>query len=274
MSESVSQTDEQQEGVSLTPDEAARNRGIVEALLVAADEPLSASRIASVLNDAGAKEVRDFVDDLNSEYVNTGRSFGITEVAGGFQLMVHAGFGPWVRRLFRDRSTARLSQASLETLAIVAFKQPIIRAEVEHIRGVNIDGVMRSLMEKGLIRIAGRSEAPGRPLLYGTTREFLKHFGLKTLSDLPKLRELEDLVTESPEELEGESLGDLFAAAQSQEGLASDGPDTQQPDTQQMEEEVAGADEQAGAPEPVSGEDGSGLPEGERPADPDGPGPG
>jgi segregation and condensation protein B len=258
--------------MSLTPDEAAQNRGIVEALLVASDEPLSASRIASVLNDAGAKEVRDFVDDLNTEYVDTGRSFRVTEVAGGFQLMVHAEFGPWVRRLFRDRSTARLSQASLETLAIVAFKQPIIRAEVEHIRGVNIDGVMRSLMEKGLIRIAGRSEAPGRPLLYGTTRDFLKHFGLKTLSDLPKLRELEDLVTEPPEETEGESLGDLFAAAQSQEGLASDGPDTQS-DTE-LEEEVAGADEQAGASEPVSGEDGSGLPEGKRPIDPDGPGPG
>jgi len=268
VSESESQADEPQDVMALTPDEAATNRGVIEALLIAADEPLSASRIASVLNDAGAKEVRDFVDDLNAEYVETGRSFRITEVAGGFQFMVHAEFGPWVRRLMRDRSSARLSQASLETLAIVAFKQPIIRAEVEHIRGVNIDGVMRNLMEKNLIRIAGRSEAPGRPLLYGTTRDFLKHFGLKTLSDLPKLRELEDLVAERPEEAEGESLGDLFAAAQAHEGLASDEPETQ------LEGEAVATDEQAGAPEPISGEDGRGLPEGERPADSDGTDPG
>jgi segregation and condensation protein B len=165
--------------------------------------------------------------------------------------------------LLRDRASARLSQASLETLAIVAFKQPIIKAEVEHIRGVNVDGVMRTLMEKSLIRIAGRSEAPGRPLLYGTTRDFLKHFGLKTLADLPKLRELEDLVTERPEEADGESLGDLFAAVQAQPGLAA-GADEAQP-----EEEAAGDDEQGGASEPVSGEDGRGLAEGERPADPD-----
>ena len=96
----------------------------------------------------------------------------------------------------REKVAPRLSQASLETLAILAFKQPITKAEVEHIRGVSVDGVLRQLMEKGLIRISGRSDAPGRPLLYGTTRDFLKHFGLKTLSDLPRIRELEELLRE------------------------------------------------------------------------------
>jgi segregation and condensation protein B len=225
-----------------------------------------------VLNGVEAREVPGFVDDLNAEYVDTGRGFRVTEVAGGFQIMVHPEFGPWVRRLLRDRASARLSQASLETLSIVAFKQPLIKAEVEHIRGVNVDGVIRSLMEKGLIRIAGRSEAPGRPLLYGTTREFLKHFGLKTLSDLPKLRELEDLVAERPdEEVAGESLGDLFAAAQSQDGLAPD-PLTEGEEERPQSDEIGGADEQAGTSEPVSGEDGRGLPEGQRQADPGGEG--
>ena len=254
------------EVVELTPDEAARNRGIVEALLIAADEPLSAVRLASVLNGVGAKEIRDCVDGLNAEYVDTGRGFRITEVAGGFQLMVHPEFGPWVRRLLREKSPARLSQASLETLAIVAFKQPIIKAEVEHIRGVNIDGVIRHLMAKGLVRIAGRSDAPGRPLLYGTTRGFLKHFGLKTLSDLPKLRELEELVAEEPEADAGVALGDLFAAAPVHQEA---GGETRPGETQEATDE---ADGQEGAPEPVSGEGGRGLPEGERPADPGGTG--
>ena len=183
------------EGVA--PGEDDRNRGIVEALLIAADEPIGAARLASVLGaEAGARQVRAYVDDLNDDYVSTGRSFRITEVAGGFQLTLHQDFAPWIRQLMREKSPTRLSQASLETLSIVAFKQPITKAQVEHVRGVSVDGVLRHLLEKALIRIAGRAEGAGRPLLYGTTRDFLKHFGLKTLSDLPKLRELEELLKE------------------------------------------------------------------------------
>ncbi len=175
-------------------DEDARNQGIVEALLMASDRPLGASRIASLLDGVQAGDVRAYVEDLNALYGRTGRSFKISEIAGGFLYMVHSEYGVWVRRLLKDKAPVRLSSAALETLAIIVFKQPVMKAEVEHIRGVSVDGVVRHLLEKGLIRIAGRSDAPGRPLLYGTTRDFLKHFGLKTLSDLPKVRELNELL--------------------------------------------------------------------------------
>ena len=178
----------------VAPDEDARNRGIVEALLMASDGPLDAGRIASLLEGVRAGDVRAYVEDLNAQYGRTGRSFKISEIAGGFLFMVHSEYGVFVRRLLKDKAPVRLSPAALETLAIIVFKQPVVKAEVEHIRGVSVDGVVRHLLEKGLIRIAGRSDAPGRPLLYGTTRDFLKHFGLKTLSDLPKVRELDELL--------------------------------------------------------------------------------
>ena len=235
----------------LASDEHARNRGVVEALLVAADVPLGAAKLASVLGRAvGAREVREYVDALNEEYVNTGRSFRITEVAGGFQLTVHPEFAPWLRQLMRERTPPRLSQASLETLSIVAFKQPLTKVEIEHIRGVSVDGVLRQLLEKDLIRISGRSEAPGRPLLYGTTRDFLKHFGLKTLSDLPKLRELEALLKEEEQRFaEGQGrLPELFDAQTTDPSVGVDEPD--------------GQDRTAGTSEPVSGPSGDRFPEG------------
>lgn len=175
-------------------DEDARNQGILEALLMASDRPLGASQIASMLDGVRAGDVRAYVEDLNALYGRTGRSFKISEIAGGFLFMVHSEYGVWVRRLLKDKAPVRLSSAALETLAIIVFKQPVMKAEVEHIRGVSVDGVLRHLHEKGLIRLAGRSDAPGRPHLYGTTRDFLKHFGLKTLSDLPKVRELDELL--------------------------------------------------------------------------------
>ena len=235
----------------LATDEEARNRGVVEALLIAADEPLGAARLASVLGrHVGAKEIRIYVDDLNEEYAQTGRSFRVVEVAGGFQFSVHVEFAPWIRQLMREKVAPRLSQASLETLAILAFKQPITKAEVEHIRGVSADGVLRQLMEKGLIRISGRSDAPGRPLLYGTTRDFLKHLGLKTLSDLPKLRELEELLKEEEHRL-------------------SEGEDSPLADMVSPEGESE-RDDDARAPESVSGSGGGSLASGERSADSNG----
>ena len=236
---------------SLANDEHARNRGIIEALLIASDLPVGAAKISAVLERVETREIRTYVDDLNAEYGSTGRSFKITEVAGGYQMMVHPEYAAWVRRLLREKSPARLSPAALETLAIIAFKQPIIKAEIEHIRGVSADGVLRHLMEKGLVRISGRSDSPGRPLLYGTTRDFLQHFGMKTLSDLPKIRELEELLRE--EEAKGEEgtlLGDLFRPE---------------------EKDSVDEEDTTGAIEPVSGSGGSSLPEGERQADPDGP---
>jgi segregation and condensation protein B len=264
----------------LTEDEHARNQGVVEAMLITADNPLGAAKLSSVLGRyVGAKEVRLYVDALNDEYVHSGRSFRITEVAGGFQLMVHPEFAPWIRQLMREKIPPRLSPASLETLAILAFKQPITKAEVEHIRGVAADGVLRQLMEKGLVRIAGRSEVPGRPLLYGTTREFLKHFGLKTVSDLPKLRELEELLkeeeqrmtrgedsplaglTEAPENQEQSEDGSVMTMAQSEDGAKSAHGEVGDAEMEQDDN---------GTPESVSGTSGGGLAPGERPADTNG----
>ena len=242
---------------NLVPDEHARNRGIIEALLIASDLPVGAAKMAAVLDCAEVREIRTYIDDLNTEYGITGRSFKITEVAGGYQMMVHPEYATWVRRLLRDKSPARLSPAALETLAIVAFKQPIIKAEIEHIRGVSADGVVRHLMEKGLVRISGRSDRPGRPLLYGTTRDFLKHFGMKTLSDLPKIRELEELLREEEAKAEeGSLLGGLFKPEEPEEKDSVDDDGT------------------AGAPESVSSASGGGVSEGERQADSDGQDPG
>lgn len=235
----------------LATDEVARNKGVVEALLIAADDPLGAARLSSVLGpQTGAREIRAYVDDLNDEYAQTGRSFRIVEVAGGFQLAVHSEFAPWLRQLMREKVAPRLSQASLETLAILAFKQPVTKAEVEHIRGVSVDGVLRQLMEKGLIRISGRSDAPGRPLLYGTTRDFLKHFGLKTLSDLPRIRELEELLRE-------------------EEQRVADGKDSAITEVLNAGGENA-RDNHDRAAEPVSGPSRGGVAQGERAAHPNG----
>jgi segregation and condensation protein B len=183
----------------LAPDEDAQGRSIIEAVLTASDAPVTTSQLAGLVGDAsGAKEVRRYIDELNEVYIKTGRAFRVTEVAGGFQFSVHHEYAPWIRRLLREKP-ARLSQAALEVLSIVAFKQPITKAEVEHIRGVASDGVLRNLMEKRLVRMAGRSDGVGRPLLYGTARDFLKFFGLKTLADLPKVREVEEMLREEQE---------------------------------------------------------------------------
>ncbi len=258
---------DQDRSLDLAPDEHARNRGVLEALLIASDEPIPVGKITSVIDRVGGREIREYVDDLNHEYADTGRSFKITEIAGGFQLMIHAEYAPWARQLMRGKAPARLSQAALETLAIIAFRQPLSKAEVEHIRGVNVDGVIRHLLEKGLLRISGRAEGIGRPLLYGTTRDFLKHFGLKTLSDLPKLRELEDLLREE-EERAGEtpSLGDLIQGQEADAGVQDgDGEPVDDDAGESLEDGPTGSE--PGTPEPVPGSSGSGLPEGERPSD-------
>jgi segregation and condensation protein B len=268
----------------LADDEHARNQGVVEAILITADNPLGAAKLSSVLGrEIGAKEIRLYVDALNDEYVNSGRSFRIIEVAGGFQLMVHPEFAPWIRQLMKEKVPPRLSPASLETLAILAFKQPLSKAEVEHIRGVAVDGVLRQLMEKGLVRIAGRSEAPGRPLLYGTTRDFLKHFGLKTLSDLPKLRELEELLKEEEHRItqgEDSPLTGIVEPQQALDASENGAEGKMQTEPHGVEDGVENASVgggeaemehgENGAPESVSGTGGGSLTSGERPTDPNG----
>lgn len=170
----------------MTNDEAKR---IIEALLFASDKPVSINEMVQVLEDMDSTVVRDLVMNLKSEYESQNRSFTISEVAGGFQLFTDAYYAPWIKKLFGKDKPQKLSMPSLETLAIIAYKQPLTRSEIEAIRGVNIDGVIENLLEKNLIRTSGRKEAPGRPFMYSTTEEFLIHFGLRSLEDLPKLKE-------------------------------------------------------------------------------------
>jgi segregation and condensation protein B len=166
-------------------------KSIVEAMLFVSDEPVSDDRLAGAAGEnVPAAEVRDAVRQLNEEYAATGRAFSIEEIAGGWQLLTRPEFNKYLRQLVRARNEARFTQAALETLSIVAYKQPITRAEVEDIRGVACGDILRTLMEKNLVRITGRSEAVGRPLLYGTTKKFLTAFGLSSVKDLPSDKQL------------------------------------------------------------------------------------
>jgi|YNPBryantNP2012_1023418.scaffolds.fasta_scaffold13232_3 segregation and condensation protein B len=160
---------------------------VIEALLFAADTPLSAARLAELCGMIAARDVPGLVAALNEQYAAAGLAFRVEEIARGYQMMTLPAYQPWLARLDRQRSQMRLSPAALETLAIIAYKQPIIRADIEAIRGVACGEVLNRLREMGLVRILGRAEIIGRPLLYGTTRKFLDVFGLADLDDLPPM---------------------------------------------------------------------------------------
>jgi len=160
---------------------------IVEGLLFASDAPLEAERIRDVLDLQGVDEARALVAALRERYEQEARAIQIAEVGGGYRMVTRAELAPWLVRLARTRTRVRLSRAALEALAIVAYKQPVSRPEIDAVRGVNSEGVLDNLLERRLVRIAGRKEAPGRPFLFETTREFLVAFGLRDLDDLPKV---------------------------------------------------------------------------------------
>ncbi len=175
---------------STVTDETARP--VIEALLFAADRPLSPSRIAELLG-VPLGTVHDAVQEICREYNFNGRSIMLREVAGGYQFYTKPQYAPWLRRLYNVRSSNRLTPAALETLAIIAYKQPITRAEIEAIRGVNVCGLLNTLLERRLIKVAGHEDTIGKPLLYRTTKEFLAHFGLADIRDLPPLSSLTDM---------------------------------------------------------------------------------
>jgi len=169
-------------------------KNIIESLLFVAEEPLSIGRIKKLLNPVDTAEIRSALEALIKEYDTRGGGFYLREVAGGYQLRTRPAYNEWVKKLLQPKPP-RLSKAALETLAIVAYKQPIIRSDVEHLRGVDCGGVLRVLLERSLIRVLGRKEIPGRPLIYGTTKRFLEVFDLKDLTDLPTPKEIEELIT-------------------------------------------------------------------------------
>ncbi|MFA7271713.1 MAG: SMC-Scp complex subunit ScpB [Candidatus Omnitrophota bacterium] len=168
-------------------------KSVIEALLLASEKPLPLEQIRVVLDNLDLPEARRLIEELKLEYEEANRGIRIAEIAGGFQMITAAAFAPFLKKLFKDRNTEKLSKPALETLAIIAYKQPLTRLEIELLRNVNVDGVIKSLADKNLIRIAGRKKAPGRPCVYGTTRQFLEHFGLKSLDDLPKIEEFSAL---------------------------------------------------------------------------------
>ena len=162
---------------------------VVEAVLFASDESLSDARLAKIV-ETSVKQVRQCVKNLNEKYQANNNAFRIEQIAGGYQMLTLSTYNYWLKQLLRARSDSKLSPAALETLAIIAYKQPVIRADIEAIRGVAAGEVIRTLCYKGLVKIVGRAEILGRPMLYGTTKKFLEIFGLNTLKDLPEIEEL------------------------------------------------------------------------------------
>jgi len=240
------------------PMEPDKIRAIVEAILMTADAPVSPGKLTSLIKGVNGRDIRRAIDELNDQYQTHGHAMSIVEVAGGFQVATRRDYGPWVRK-FHDRGYVRLSQAGLETLAIVAFKQPITRMEIDSIRGVDSGGVIRTLLEVNMIRIVGRSEGVGRPMLFGTTRDFMTHFGLKSLADLPKPKELEELLAEGERKARAGREEGTEAPADAGAGEAGEPGDGEPSASEADGSEADGAGPEGASPEgepEAAGEDG------------------
>jgi segregation and condensation protein B len=214
--EQVEQTAETSAGEELENSKTApvETLRILESLLFASDELLPASRLKAIIpGNPGAGEIGKMVERINRQLQKERHPFEIVEIGGGYQFKTVAYYHPWVRQIFQEKAAKRLSIQALECLSIIAYRQPLSKAEIETIRGVLSDGAMKTLLEKHLITITGRSERPGRPLLYGTTQDFLKYFGLNTIADLPKIEEFEALVRQKMENMPLEELKEVPAGA-------------------------------------------------------------
>ncbi len=168
-------------------------QAILEALLFVSSEPLSLGRLVAVMGNVPKVDVEEALRNIGQALEKEGRGVRLAVVAGGYRLVTKQDYAPWIKRLDKAKTAAKLSRSALESLAIIAYKQPLVRSEIEEIRGVETSGVLRTLLERKLVRIVGRKEVPGRPIMYGTTKFFLEHFGLSDLSQLPPLREFKEL---------------------------------------------------------------------------------
>lgn len=185
---------------------------ILEAVIFASDEILTPARLRALIPDQPElRELRKMVSEINQQLQRQRHPFEIVEIGGGFQFRTISYYQPWVQQLFKERSIKKLSIQALECLAIIAYKQPITKAEIETIRGVLSDGAMKTLLERHLVTIDGRSDKPGHPLLYGTTQEFLKYFGFNKIADLPNIEEFEAIAKEKMEEFSGEEMEQMQA---------------------------------------------------------------
>jgi segregation and condensation protein B len=206
---------------------------IIEALLFASEKPLSAEQIQAVIKDITFEQIDQAISLLNERYRSAGHSFAIKKVGRGFRMYTLPDFAPWIKALFSHNRRERLSPQALEVLSIIAYKQPIVRTEIDRLRGVNSDGPLSTLLDRKLITIVGRKPSPGRPLLYGTTQEFLTHFGLNDVDDLPKMGELEKIlkVKEPPSFAEemSDKLTEERREKQEQQPLAREEPEAEIP---------------------------------------------
>lgn len=180
-------------------------KGIIESILFVSDKPVTLEQFKQVVEEVSPSDLEEILQSLKADYSQKVGGMMIAEIAGGYQMLSNPSCANYIRSFYKTRTKEKLSRPSLETLAIIAYKQPVSRADIEIVRGVNSDGVMAHLLAKALVKIVGRKEVPGRPFLYGTTKEFLEYFGLKSLEDLPKLEEfpalsatVESISTEQP----------------------------------------------------------------------------
>ena len=176
-------------------------KNIIESLLFVADEPLTIDRLKKIIPGAESRELRETLEELTTDYETRQGGFFLKQVAGGYQIRTRPEYMEWIKRLLQPRPQ-RLSKAALETLAIIAYKQPVIRSDVEHIRGVDCGGILRVLLERKFVRVLGRKDIPGRPLIYATTKRFLEVFDLKNLRDLPTPKEIEEFGSALSEEMD------------------------------------------------------------------------
>ena len=173
--------------------DARELKAILEAVLFVSAEPVPVARLMSILGTVSKAEVAQALGLLTHDLDKDGRGIQLVQVAGGYRLVTKQEYGPWLKRMDKAKAVQKLSRSALESLAIIAYKQPLVRSEIEEIRGVETSGVLRTLCERKLVRIVGRKDVPGRPIMYGTTKFFLEHFGLQDLSQLPPLREFKEL---------------------------------------------------------------------------------
>ena len=209
--------------MSHEPTAAARDvnpsqaRAIIEAILLTATDPVTPGRLVNLLAGYNGRDIREAIDALNAQYEAAGHGLEVVELAGGYQLAARRECGPWLRKYHKTTRQVRLSPAGLEVLAIVAFKQPVTRVEIDSIRGVSSGSVLQTLMELNMVRLVGRSDGIGKPMLFGTTREFLLHFGLRGLAELPKPKELEELIAEGQQPTAARQLASELDELQKQE---------------------------------------------------------
>ncbi len=220
------------------------NIQIIEALLFASDSPVPAKKLREIIPEIeNVKEIKKIIAEIDEKYQKQNSPLKIVELAGGFQIVTREEFATWISQLFRARSRAKLTRKGLETLSIIAYKQPITKVEVEKIRGVNSDGVVRTLIERNLITIRGREKAPGNPLLYGTTNYFLEYFGLKSITDLPKLKEMDELLKGDSKFLE--SLDQVALDQLHPEALGMNSMESSEGQSNELLDEIARVENEA-----------------------------